>query len=95
MPVAERTREQKNAVVRYWRNRDRFHLGPQATPTLYFDDKTVVKKSAISGLVSKTFDDANAKRMQKAAKSSCCWFCGSEREKYTERDKEQNKVSHS
>ena len=35
VPVAERTREQKNAVVRYWRNRDRFHLGPQTTPTLY------------------------------------------------------------
>ena len=57
-PVTERTREQKNAVVRYWRNRDRFHLGPQATLTLHFDDKKVVKKSAISRLVSKTFDDA-------------------------------------
>ena len=42
VPVAERTHEQKNAVVRYCRNRDRFHLGPQATPTLYFDDKKVV-----------------------------------------------------
>lgn len=31
VPVAERTREQKNAVMRYWPNRDRFHLGPQAT----------------------------------------------------------------
>ena len=29
--------------------------------------------------------------MQKAATSSCCWFCGSEREKYTERDKQQIK----
>jgi len=28
VPVAERTREQRNAVVRYWRQRDRFHLGP-------------------------------------------------------------------
>ncbi|CAH3125703.1 unnamed protein product, partial [Porites lobata] len=30
------------------------------TSTLYFDDKKVVKKSAISGLVSKTFDDQTA-----------------------------------
>ena len=29
VPVAERTREQKNAVVRFWRNRSRYHLGPQ------------------------------------------------------------------
>ena len=49
VPVAERTREQKNAVVRYWRNRDRFHLVPQATPTLYFDDKKVVKESGRVG----------------------------------------------
>lgn len=40
-------------------------------------------KSAISGLVSKTFDDAKS-GSKNAAKSSCCWFCGSEREKYTE-----------
>ena len=49
VPVAECTREQKNAVVRYWRNRDRFHLGPQATQTLYFDDKKVVKESGRVG----------------------------------------------
>lgn len=43
VPVAERTREQRNAVIRYWHNRDRFHLGPQATLTLYFDGEKVVK----------------------------------------------------
>ena len=36
-PVAERTREQRNAEVRYWRQRDSLHLVPQSAPTLYFD----------------------------------------------------------
>ena len=76
VPVAERTREQKNAVVRYWRNRDRFHLGPQATPTLYFDDKKVVKKSAISGLVSKTFDDAKSGGCKKLRNRAAAGFVG-------------------
>ena len=76
VPVAERTREQKNAVVRYWRNRDRFHLGPQATPTLYFDDKKVVKKSAISGLVSKTFDDAKSGGCKKVRNRAAAGFVG-------------------
>ena len=76
VPVAERTYEQKNAVVRYWRNHDRFHLGPQATPTLYFDDKKVVKKSAISGLVSKTFDDAKSGRCKKVRNRAAAGFVG-------------------
>ena len=37
VPVAERTREQRNAEVRYWRQRDSLHLVPQSAPTLYFD----------------------------------------------------------
>ena len=74
VPVAERTYEQKNAVVRYWRNHDRFHLGPQATPTLYFDDKKVVKKSAISGLVSKTFDDAKSGGCKKLRNRAAAGF---------------------
>ena len=74
LPVAERTREQKNAIVRYWRNRDRFHLGPQATPTLYFDDKKVVKKSAISGLVSKTFDGAKSGGCKKLRNRAAAGF---------------------
>jgi len=39
VPVAERTREQRNAVVRFWRQRDSLRLGPQSVPTLYFDGK--------------------------------------------------------
>ena len=39
VPVAERTREQRNAVVRYWRQRYSLHLGPHSTPTLYFDGR--------------------------------------------------------
>ena len=49
--VAERTREQRNAVVRYRRQRDSLHLGPQSAPTLYFDGKKVVKKSSIGVLL--------------------------------------------
>ena len=33
--VAERTREQRNAVVRYWRQSDSLHVGPQFALTLY------------------------------------------------------------
>ena len=53
VPVAERTREQKNAVVRYWRQRNRFHLGPQPTSTLYFDGRKVVRKTSIASLLRK------------------------------------------
>ena len=60
VPVAESTREQRNAVVRYWRQRDSLHLGPQSTPTLYFDGKKVVKKSSIASVVATTFDQAKA-----------------------------------
>lgn len=76
MPVAESTREQKNAVMRYWRNRDRFHLGPQVTLTLYFDDKKVVKKSTISGLVSKLFDDAKSGGWKKLRNRAAAGFVG-------------------
>ena len=54
IPVAERIGEQRNAVVRYWRQRDSLHLGPQPTLTLYFDGKKVVKKSSIRTLVGTT-----------------------------------------
>ena len=62
--------------MRYWRNRDRFHLGPQANPTLYFDDKKVVKKSSISGLVSKTFDDAKSGGCKKLRNRAAAGFVG-------------------
>ena len=58
MPVAERTREQRNAVVHYWRQWDSLHLGPQSTPTLYLDGKKVVKKSSIASVLATTFDQA-------------------------------------
>ena len=62
--------------MRQWRNRDRFYLGPQATPTLYFDDQKVVKKSAISGLVSKTFDDAKSGGCKKLRHRAAAGFVG-------------------
>ena len=51
-------------------------LGPQATPTLYFDDKKVVKKSAISGLVSRTFDDAKSGGCKKLRNRAAAGFVG-------------------
>ena len=59
VPVAERTCEQRNAVLCYWRQRDSLHLGPQSTPILYFDGKNEVKKSSMGSLVA-TFDQAKA-----------------------------------
>ena len=58
VPVVERTHEQRNAVVHYWRQRDSLHLGPQSTPTLYLDGKKVVKKSSIASVLATTFDQA-------------------------------------
>ena len=60
VPVKQRSRIQRNAVVHFWRNRNRFHLGPQATPTLYFDGKKVVKKSSTASLLGETFHEAKS-----------------------------------
>ena len=76
VPVAERTCEQRNAVVRYWRQRDSLHLGPQSTPTLYFDGEKVVKKSSIASLVAKTFDQAKAGGCKKLRNRAADGFAG-------------------
>ena len=76
VPVAERTREQRNTVVRYWRQRDSLHLGPQSTPTLYFDGKKVVKKSSIASLVAKTFDQAKGGGCKKLRNRAADGFAG-------------------
>jgi len=76
VPVAERTREQRNAVVRYWRQRDSLHLGPQSAPTLYFEGKKVVKKSSIGSLVSTTFDQAEADGCKKLRNRAAAGFAG-------------------
>ena len=76
VPVAERTCEQRNAVVRYWRQRDSLHLGPQSTPTLYFDGEKVVKKSSIASLVAKTFDQAKAGGCKKLRNRAVDGFAG-------------------
>ena len=68
VPVAERTREQTNAVVRFWRQRDTLHRGPQSTPTLYFGGKKVVKKSSIGSLVATLCDQVKAVGCKKNCK---------------------------
>lgn len=76
VPVAERTREQKNAVVRFWRNRSRYHLGPQTTPTLYFDGRKVLKISSISNVVGKTFKEAKSAGCKKIRNRAAAGFAG-------------------
>ena len=76
VPVVERSREQKNAVVRFWRNRDRFHLGPETTPTLYFDGRKVVKTSSISVIVGKTFEQVKSGGCRKLRNRASTEFAG-------------------
>ena len=94
-PVAERTREQRNAVVRYWRQRDSLHLGPPSAPTLYFDGKKVLKKSSIGSLVATTFDQAKAGGCKKLRNRAAAGFAGLSEKKYPTSDKERCEVSHS
>ena len=73
VPVKKRTRVQKNALVRFWRRKEQFHLGKESTPTLYFSGKKVVKKSSISAVVANTFDQAKSggcKKLRDRAASS-------------------------
>ena len=51
VPVSKRTRIQRNTVVRFWRRREDFQLGPERTSTLYIARIKVVKKSLISTIV--------------------------------------------
>ena len=48
---------QKSAVVRFWRTRDLFALGPEENPTLYLNGRTAVKTSDVSGIVGKIFKE--------------------------------------
>ena len=91
-PVSERTREQRITEVRYWRQRDSLHLGPQSAPILYFDGKKVVKKSSIWSLVAKTCDQAKAGGCRKPRKRAAAGF---EQKKHPTCDKQRSKVSHS
>ena len=60
VPVSKRTWIQRNTVVRFWRRREDFHLGPERTPMLYFAGKKVIKKSLISIIVGNTFKQAKS-----------------------------------
>ena len=92
VPVAERTREQRNAEARYWRQRDNLHLVPQSAPTLYFDGTKVVNKSSIGSLTATTCDQAKAGGCKKLRNRAAAGF---ERKKYPTSDKQRSKVSHS
>jgi len=61
--------------LRYWRQCNSLHLGPQSTPTLYFDGKKVVKSSTGS-LVATTFDQAKADGCKKLRNRAAASFAG-------------------
>lgn len=60
VPVAQRTRSQKSAVVQFWKRKELFTLGNEEIPTLYFNGRKVVKKSEVSGVVAKTFKETKS-----------------------------------
>jgi len=76
VPVSKRTRIQRNTVVRFWRRREPFHLGPERTPTLYFAGKKVVKKSLISTIVGNTFKQAKSGGCKKLGYRAASSYAG-------------------
>jgi len=76
VPVSKRTRIQRNTVVRFWRRREHFHLGPERTPTLYFAGKKVVKKSLISTIVGNTFKQAKSGGCKKLGYRAASSYAG-------------------
>ena len=61
VPVSKRTWIQRNTIVRFWRRREDFHLGPERTPTLYFAGKKVANTLLGTSIDYKQF---NEKRKQ-------------------------------
>ena len=60
VPVKRRTIQQKSALVRFWRNREKFSL---RRGILCYDGKSVVKKEGVSDVVKR-------KKMYKSSKGS-------------------------
>ena len=76
VPVAERTRSQKSAVVQFWRRKELFTLGNEESPTLYFNGRKVVKKSEVSGVVAKTFKETKSAGYKKLKQRSHDSYAG-------------------
>lgn len=67
VPVSERTRVQKNALVRLWRNRNLYSLSEDGE-FLLCAGKPVVLKSKICGIVKKGLDDTRGSGARKLNK---------------------------
>ena len=76
VPVNQRTRLQKSAVVRFWRRRDLFVLGPEERPTLYFNGKKAVKTSDVSRIVGKTFKETKSAGYEKLKHKAADSYAG-------------------
>ena len=50
VPVKERTKIQRTALIRFWRNRHKFEIAEDGK-TLLFDGKSVAKKTDVKGIV--------------------------------------------
>ena len=64
------------AVVRFGRKRDLFALGPEESPTLYFNGKKAVKTSDVSRIVGKTFKETKSERYKKLKQRTADGYAG-------------------
>ena len=66
VPVKERSKEQKAAVVRFWRNKEHYSLNEDGK--LLFDDKLIARESDMKNIVCHAFDQtkgAGPRKLQK------------------------------
>lgn len=64
IPVAERSRIQRAALVRLWRNRQHYALSEDGQ-AITFDGKLVARKSTIAAVVNKALDETKGSGARK------------------------------
>ena len=63
-------------MVQFWRRKELFTLGNEESPTLYFNERKVVKKSEVSGVVAKTFKETKSADYKKLKQRSLHSYAG-------------------
>ncbi len=64
IPVKERTRVQRSALVRLWRNKHLFRLSDDSK-TLMYNGKLVAKKTSLKGIVKRGLDETKGSGARK------------------------------
>jgi len=64
------------AVVRFGRKRDLFALGPEESPTSYFNGKKAVKTSDVSRIVGRTFKETKSAGYKKLKRRAADSYAG-------------------